>query len=44
MRMLLVEDDAVLAAALVADLHRRGFASDAATNREDAAHFLGTNQ
>ena len=44
MRLLLVEDDAALAAALIADLHRRGFASDAATNREDATHFLGTSQ
>ena len=44
MRLLLVEDDAALAAALIADLNRRGFASDAAVNGEDAAHFLQTSQ
>ena len=44
MRLLIVEDDAALAAALGADLDRRGFSSDAAANGEDAAHFLQTNQ
>jgi|SRR5579863_2039080 len=44
MRLLLVEDDAELSVALIADLNRRSFTSDAAANCEDAALFLRTNQ
>ncbi len=44
MRLLLVEDDAELSAALVADLERRGFASDSAATCEDAALFVQTIQ
>ena len=44
MRLLIIEDEVVLAQALAKGLRRQGFAVDIAANDEEGREFMGVNE